>query len=57
MGEVLGLDGRSECFIWCGFALFLWVVCLDITPCTSAEIPPAGAPSGFDSAAMFDFTA
>ena len=24
-------------------------------PCVSAEIPPAGAPSGFDSAAMIDF--
>ena len=24
---------------------------------TSAEIPPAGAPSGFDSAAFFDFIA
>ena len=29
----------------------------DITPYTSAEIPPAGAPSGFDSAAVFDFIA
>ena len=27
------------------------------TPYTSAEIPPAGAPSGFDSAATFDFIA
>ena len=27
----------------------------DITPYTSAEIPPAGAPSGFDSAAMVGF--
>ena len=26
-------------------------------PYTSAEIPPAGAPSGFDSAAFFDFIA
>ena len=26
-----------------------------IMPFTSAEIPPAGAPSGFDSAAFFDF--
>ena len=25
------------------------------TPYTSAEIPPAGAPSGFDSAAMVGF--
>ena len=28
---------------------------LGIMPCTSAEIPPAGAPSGFDSAAVFGF--
>ena len=26
-------------------------------PYASAEIPPAGAPSGFDSAAVFDFIA
>ena len=26
-----------------------------IIPYTSAEIPPAGAPSGFDSAAMIGF--
>ena len=26
-------------------------------PYASAEIPPAGAPSGFDSAAFFDFIA
>ena len=26
-----------------------------IMPCASAEIPPAGAPSGFDSAAMVGF--
>ena len=28
-----------------------------IIPYTSAEIPPAGAPSGFDSAAFFDCNA
>ena len=28
-----------------------------IKPYTSAEIPPAGVPSGFDSAAFFDFIA
>ena len=28
-----------------------------IKPYTSAEIPPAGAPSGFDSAAMVGFCA
>ena len=47
MGGSFGL-GREVIFRWCGFALFLWVVCLDITPYMSAEIPPAGAPSGFD---------
>ena len=29
--------------------------CSAIMPYTSAEIPPAGAPSGFDSAAVFHF--
>ena len=29
----------------------------DITPCVSAEIPPAGAPAGFDSAAFLGFIA
>ena len=29
-----------------------WVVPYNIVPYTSAEIPPAGAPSGFDSAAI-----
>ena len=31
-----------------------WEIC-DIMPYTSAEIPPAGAPSGFDSAAIGGF--
>ena len=30
---------------------------LEVMPYTSAEIPPAGAPSGFDSAAMVGFCA
>jgi len=30
---------------------------LSASPFMSAEIPPAGAPSGFDSAAFFDFIA
>ena len=32
-----------------------WEIC-DIMPYTSAEIPPAGAPSGFDSAAIIGFS-
>ena len=56
MGEVLGLDGR---WFLDGAAsrLFSGRYAFGIMPRTSAEIPPAGAPSGFDSAAMFDFTA
>ena len=39
-------------------ALGLFVECDSLLmPYTCAEIPPAGAPSGFDSAAMFDFIA
>ena len=34
-----------------------WVVLYNIVPYTSAEIPPAGAPSGFDSAAVLHFIA
>ena len=30
---------------------------LEVMPYTSAEIPPAGAPSGFDSAAILHFIA
>ena len=29
----------------------------EVFPYTSAEIPPTGAPAGFDSAAMIDFRA
>ena len=29
---------------------------LEVMPYTSAEIPPAGAPSGFDSAAIVGFS-
>ncbi len=28
----------------------------ELSPYTTAEIPPAGAPSGFDYAAMVDFS-
>ena len=59
-----GALGESFC-VWEGKifcrvrlrALFVGGMRLDITPYTSAEIPPAGAPSGFDSAAFFDFIA
>ena len=36
-------------------ARFVGGVRLEVMPYTSAEIPPAGAPSGFDSAAMVGF--
>ena len=42
----------------CGYrARFVGGVRLDVMPYASAEIPPAGAPSGFDSAAMVGFRA
>ena len=53
----VGLGGRD--FLQsAAVALVLRGVCDSLgLPYMSAEIPPAGAPSGFDSAAMFDFTA
>ena len=57
MGEVFVGLGGIDFLKGAAVALFLWVVCLDITPYTSAEIPPAGAPSGFDSAAKIGFRA
>ena len=47
MGEVLGLDGR---WFLDGVASrpFSGRYAFGIMPCTSAEIPPVGAPSGFD---------
>ncbi len=58
MGEVFLCLGRYEFVAACGYrACFVGGKRSDITPYTSAEIPPAGAPSGFDSAAVFDFIA
>ena len=47
MGEVLGLDGRWFLDGEASRPTGGWYA-FGITPCTSAEIPPAGAPSGFD---------
>ena len=44
-------SGRYRFFTGCGYAL-AWQARSVIMPYTSAEIPPAGAPSGFDSAAI-----
>ena len=56
MGEVFCVWGGMNLLQRAAIALVLWVGSdSDITPYTSAEIPPAGAPSGFDSAAFFGF--
>ena len=34
-----------------------WKIVSDVDCYVGAEIPPAGVPTGFDSAAMFDFIA
>ena len=48
MGEVFGF-GREVLFSECGYrALLVGGVRLEVMPYTSAEIPPAGAPAGFD---------
>ena len=58
MGEVFGLDGRCGFFAECGYrAPLVGGTRLDVMPYTGAEIPPAGAPSGFDCAAMVGFIA
>ena len=57
-GKFFVVLGRGRFFAGCGFALGLFVECDSLLmPYTCAEIPPAGAPSGFDSAAFFDFIA
>ena len=53
MGEVFLCLGRWRFFAVCGCrALLMGGMRLDMIPYTCAEIPPAGAPSGFDSAAF-----
>ena len=53
LGEVLGWFGRWRFFAACVYRTRLvGEVHLEVMPYTSAEIPPAGAPSGFDSAAI-----
>ena len=48
MGEVFGF-GREVLFSECGYrTLLVGGTSLEVMPYTSAEIPPAGAPSGFD---------
>ncbi len=58
MGEVF-LSFLGGCFFAeCGYrTLFVSGERLEIMPYTSAEIPPAGAPSGFDYAAIVGFCA
>ena len=42
----------------CGYrASLVGEIVSDVDCYVGAEIPPAGAPAGFDSAAMFDFIA
>ena len=56
MGEVFLLVG--EVWIFYRVRLRTRLVSgarLEVMPYTSAEIPPAGAPSGFDSAAFHNF--
>ena len=49
MGEVFGF-GREVLFSECGYRTLLASGgrLVEVMPYTSAEIPPAGAPSGFD---------
>ena len=56
MGEVFVALGGRDFLQGAAVALVLRGVCDSLLmPYTCAEIPPAGAPSGFDSAAMFGF--
>ena len=50
--------GREVIFSECGYRTRLVSgMRLEVILYVSAEIPPAGAPSGFDSAAILDFSA
>ena len=56
MGEVFCVWGGNVFFAECGCrTLFVGGIRFVGILYTSAEIPPAGAPSGFDSAAMVGF--
>ena len=55
MGEVFVVLGGMNLLQSAAVALGLFVECDSLLmPYTRAEIPPAGAPSGFDSAAFSD---
>ena len=58
MGEVFWLVWEVRTSEECGYrTLFVSEMRFVVMPYTSAEIPPAGAPSGFDYAAMIGFIA
>ena len=55
-GSFLSFWGGRDFLQGAAVALGLFVECDSLLmPYTCAEIPPAGAPSGFDSAAMIGF--
>ena len=58
MGEVFVAWGGMDLLQSAAIALGWWVeIVSDGIRYVGAEIPPAGAPAGFDSAAVFDFIA